>query len=534
LRTSKRLRKNYWYPEPSEVIKISFDEDGDTCTSAVEKGDLPGRYIIKVTCTKATNLNEFSIMIESTTLDEKVKLAVNSSSAYYLEVIDLDKFTSSSDKYTWKENPTNDDTITFSFKLKDKYQNYITYNLIGTNQFSIGSETYGSGIYYNIEFNSNSYLFTDTIPEAITKHTWNIIIVESNRKYSFIYTKIPGKPDLSKSYWTIDKTSYILKETSIVSVYLIDRLGVNLGTLEGSLNKEKNNIKVIANRVIDYSYTLNSFGSDYIIYQYTFEEIGDYKVKVTYNGQIIGEEKTINIAYQKVDLKSGKLYYNIGNDDILMLTTTQTNINNLESYPFYKFYLYTSEGQKITLYDKSLEAKCVMTYGDEKWEMIVVKLDEYLDIKYESGFEEKFSKLPLGKYYIELTFDNELLRYPLYLLGEQDVSSSSDYDLSKTYVKPTEIEAIAGEEKEVEIEFRAADGLRWNYEISTISFGISNSYDLDSDQLQIKVIKGDKNGRLKLKIIQTKSTTGGPDNILTMSYYQKTISQTISLKIRSA
>ena len=158
-----------------------------------------------------------------------------------------------------------------------------------------------------------------------------------------------------------------------------------------------------------------------------------------------------------------------------------------------------------------------MTYGDEKWEMIVVKLDEYFDIKYESGFEEKFAKLPLGKYYIELTFDNELLRYPLYLLGEQDVSSSSDYDLSKTYVKPTEIEAIAGEEKEVEIEFRAADGLRWNYEIRPISFGISNSYDLDSEQLQIKVIKGDKNGRLKLKIIQTKSTTGGPDNILTMS-----------------
>ena len=166
LRTNKRLRKNYWYPEPSEVIKISFDEDGDTCTSVVEKGDLPGRYIIKVTCTKATNLNAFSITIESTILDEKVKLSVNSSSAYYLEVEDLDKFTSSSDKYTWKENPTNDDTITFSFKLKDKYQNYITYNLIETNQFSINSETYGSGIYYTLEFNSNSYnyLFTDTIP----------------------------------------------------------------------------------------------------------------------------------------------------------------------------------------------------------------------------------------------------------------------------------------------------------------------------------------------------------------------------------
>ena len=142
--------------------------------------------------------------------------------------------------------------------------------------------------------------------------------------------------------------------------------------------------------------------------------------------------------------------------------------------------------------------------------------------------------MPLGKYYIELTFNNEVLKYPLYLLGEQDVSSSSDYDLSKTYVKPTEIEATAGEEKEVLIEFRASDGLRWNYEINTVSFGISNSYNLDSDELKITVNKGDKNGRLKLKIIQTKATTGNNNNILTMSYLQKTISQTISLKIKSA
>ena len=75
----------------NEVIKISFENDADTCTSKVEKGDLPGRYVIKVTCTKTTNLNRFSITVESTTLDDKVQLFVNSSSAYYLEVEDLDK-----------------------------------------------------------------------------------------------------------------------------------------------------------------------------------------------------------------------------------------------------------------------------------------------------------------------------------------------------------------------------------------------------------------------------------------------------------
>ena len=52
IRTAEEIRKNYWYPNPSEKIKVEFESDQDTCSYRVEKGDLPGRYSIVVACTK--------------------------------------------------------------------------------------------------------------------------------------------------------------------------------------------------------------------------------------------------------------------------------------------------------------------------------------------------------------------------------------------------------------------------------------------------------------------------------------------------
>ena len=539
LQTALRKRKNYWYPEPSEIIKIIFQNDQDTCRANVEKGELPGQYKILVTCTKATSLNYLNIVIEDKTLDQHIALTVKSGLAFFLEVENLNLYTVSSDKYTWKTNPSNDDSISFSFKFKDKYQNYIKDNLINSNQFTIASETFGSNAYYSLDFDSNkfNYVFTDEITKVITQHTWNIIVVESNRKYSFIYTKVPGAPDTSKSYWSIDKTSYLLMETSSVSVYLLDRLGVNLGTIEGKLKNELSKVKTITNNGTDYLYKQNSISSDNIGYTFKYEAIGNYKVSVAYDGKLIGKKKDIDIVYQRVDLLKSKLYYKLENQDeeIQMSISTDTNIDNLLTYPSYKFILYTAEGERITLYDKNLESTCFMTYGggNERWEMDVVKFDQYLKLSYKEGFREKFSKLPFGKYNIEITFDNEIIRYPLFLLGEKDVSASSDYDLGKIYIKPTEIEAIAGEEKEIEIEFRASDGLRWNYDIVLISFGISNSYSLNDDQLKIKKIKGTKSGQMKLYINQTLTTKGKP-NILTLTYASKKISQTISLNVKSS
>ena len=48
LRTGENLRKNYWYPNPTEKIAVDFLKDKDTCSYKVEKGELPGQYAIKV------------------------------------------------------------------------------------------------------------------------------------------------------------------------------------------------------------------------------------------------------------------------------------------------------------------------------------------------------------------------------------------------------------------------------------------------------------------------------------------------------
>ena len=400
LRTAKGVRKNYWYPNPSEKIKVDFAQDKENCTYKVEKGELPGQYSIKVSCTKANDANSFTVTVDGKKIDQKITLIVISNRAYYLEVVDVEKFKVSSDKYTWKVNPSNDDVIDFTFKLKDKYLNYIKTSVIGKNEITIESEKYGSSnLYYKIEWNGNkiTYLFTDNITEPITKHVWNIVCLESNKKYSFIYTKVPGAVDVSKSYWTIDKTAYIIKETSTVLVT---------------------------------SYNYNSNTNDFKLkYNYIYKEIGKYKVSVTYDKKQIGEKKDVTVSYQTVDLKTSKLYYDIGdNKENLMLTTVQTNIDNLKYTPFYKFYLYTADGEKITLFDKSKKVTCFMTIGDNSWELNVdMNKGDYIHFSYKDG-DPVFNKLPFGLYSLDVTYDGELIKYPIFLLGEKDVSPSSSYD----------------------------------------------------------------------------------------------------------
>ena len=69
----------------------------------------------------------------------------------------------------------------------------------------------------------NIYTLTDNIKQAITKHVWTITAEESNKKYSFAYTRLPGKVGVDKSFYTIDKYNYILNEKSTLIVILRDR-----------------------------------------------------------------------------------------------------------------------------------------------------------------------------------------------------------------------------------------------------------------------------------------------------------------------
>ena len=542
LRTAKNVRKNYWYTNPSEKIKVQFNKDQDTCTYQIEKGGLPGQYVIKVTCTKSNDDNGFNVIVDSTLLEKTIKLIVTSGPAYYLEVEDTEKFLVSSDKYTWKVNPTNDDTVSFSFKLKDRYENYITHSVLEDNEITITSETFGSSDkYYNLTFNNKNidYLFIDKIEEYVNKHIWDIVCVESKRKYSFIYTKVPGKVDVTKSTWTIDKRNYILYETSTVLITLVDRLGVNVGIVEGRLLKEKEKIEVVADNYGKNSlYNYYSVTNDYRLkYTFKYQLVGKYNVSVTYDNKQIKDKKEVSVSYQQIDLQKSMLYYNLYNGkDNLMLTTEQTNIDNKKEYLFYKLFLYTPQGELITIYDKSIKVTCKMTYSksEDEWELDVNKGNSYINLTYKDGFRTKFEKLPFGSYSLHITLDGQKVVYPLYLLGEKDVSIYNDYDLSKTYINPTYIDGIAGRQYEIDIEFRAKDNLRWNYEININSFDISNSYKLNNKELVIVKKLGEKNGQMKLLVTQYVASTGGVDNMLSFTYKSEAIPTPVTLHIKCA
>ena len=538
IRTKDNIRKNYWYPNISEKIKVEFNADKDSCSYTVDKGDLPGQYTIKVTCTKTNDNNYFTVTIGQNKINQNINLIVTSGPAYYLEVEQSSvKFNAAGDKYTWKNSLSNDENIDFFFKLQDKYKNYIPTSVKGTSQITISSETFGTNEkYYSYDFieSKKDYLFTDKIYTAINKHTWNIICNESGKKYSFTYTRIPGKVDVDKSYWTIDKTEYILYETSTVLVTLVDRYGVNLGTISGKLLEEKDKLKVITHKDKDLTYDFDSITSDNNIkFLHSYKSIGEFEVSVYYDEKQIRERKTINVAYQTIDLKSSKLFYDIGDGvENEMSTNVQTNINNLEVCPFYKLYLYTATGDRITLYDKKIESSCIMTYNDaNSWELDVSNEDTYIYFAHKDC-DTQFKKLPKGLYHLKVTVDGELSDYPVYLMGEEGVSPYQNYDLTKTFVKPTYIDGIAGEKYEIDIEFRAQDGLRWNYEVNINSLEYTNSYGLDSNNLIIEKKKGAKDGQIKLSVIQKVSTIGREDNILSLSYAKKPITQTVTLHIK--
>ena len=169
--------------------------------------------------------------------------------------------------------------------------------------------------------------------------------------------------------------------------------------------------------------------------------------------------------------------------------------------------------------------------GINSWDLDVSNKDDYIFIAHKNC-DSEFKKLPQALYNLELTVDGELVKYPIYLMGEKDVSPYQNYDLTKTFVKPTYIDGVAGEKYEIEIEFRAQDGLRWNKEVNINSLTHTNSYNLDSNNLIIEKKKGEKDGQIKLIVTQKIATYGGNDNILYLFYEKKQINQYVTLHIK--
>ena len=89
---------------------------------------------------------------------------------------------------------------------------------------------------------------------------------------------------------------------------------------------------------------------------------------------------------------------------------------------------------------------------------------------------------------------------------------------------------MAGKTLIINVKLRARDWLKWNYEGNIYSFYISNSYELYGDKINTSVDKVYKKGQFIISITQKAITEKG-ENILTIYYENKVISQKQSLSI---
>ena len=76
LRTNDNVRKNYWYVNPDDNIKLSFSKDSDTCKYSFTKSTLPGQYYVYVTCTKKQDVNLVTFTVENKEVSQKVTLKI--------------------------------------------------------------------------------------------------------------------------------------------------------------------------------------------------------------------------------------------------------------------------------------------------------------------------------------------------------------------------------------------------------------------------------------------------------------------------
>jgi len=146
---------------------------------------------------------------------------------------------------------------------------------------------------------------------------------------------------------------------------------------------------------------------------------------------------------------------------------------------------------------------------------------------------EQFKALKGGDYKLIVSDDKGSIEYPLYLTGDgnTDYSNDKDYDITQTEVNPTHIDGIAGVTYTINVEFRAKDGLRWNYEVDLTKFSVSNSYGLSGDKFTSKLVNGYKKGQVIIYVTQTVVTTKN-DNILSFTYNSKKIPKNVSLTIK--
>ena len=76
LRTQNGKRKNFWYPDTEESVKVQFPKDVDDCTYRVERAEKPGQYNINFKCYKTRDPFPATVSLEGKEVPQRITLTV--------------------------------------------------------------------------------------------------------------------------------------------------------------------------------------------------------------------------------------------------------------------------------------------------------------------------------------------------------------------------------------------------------------------------------------------------------------------------
>jgi hypothetical protein len=192
---------------------------------------------------------------------------------------------------------------------------------------------------------------------------------------------------------------------------------------------------------------------------------GSFTIEAYYKGEKIkceGENSVIKITVAEFSLKKSKFSI-ILDKTIKMESNTQVTINNAIQFPKFTLEFYTENGEKTT-YTCDDKFSLVITSGSTTVKFTEVRNNNYIDFNFDHSFEQIYKTLS-GECTLTLTGGSQTLSWKLSLLGDgNEYSEEKNFDISKTYIAPTDLVAEAGKEVMVTLELRGKDGKRWKYE----------------------------------------------------------------------
>ena len=412
--------------------------------------------------------------------------------AYYLEKIDYDE-----KKYIAGED------ILFGFRIKDRYENYINYDLSSDNfglDYSLIIDGKDIGSLANIEFekgDGNIYYIKESYHLS---GNYSLILKTKylSSTIEFKYYKTPGKASNSDSTLKLINGGKLnLGDKSSAEIYLYDIYGNYLNSDLEALKRELQNVIVFAlddagNKIIYHFEEKNIFtsepiqitGSFYasaIIYGDSIEKCSSCNFEVVYNG--------FDFSLSQVKM--------IGERILLMTQDSYYTLYDGLIRPAFEFAFMTNNGLPSEYIDQNkIEVKAFICYNEQDkkqldtlWispnKLLWTLPDNYL---FEKGHT----------YFLYITNgDSPGRKFYLSFVDYGDDTSKSNYVITKTLVSPNILYLKAGVEDSFVVEFKGEDNLRYNQDLELEKFEIISSLDA-------KAKLGNKKGQF---IIDVKSNS---------------------------